>query len=95
MKTKAFILSAAAALVALSHPTAEACTGITLKAKDGAHIVARTMRERPQQPVCGRAARLHTTVLRPGRRERHDVHRTIWLRGAGSRAAGICCRGHQ
>ena len=43
MKTKAFILSVAAALVALSHPTAEACTGITLKAKDGAHIVARTI----------------------------------------------------
>ena len=33
MKTKAFILSVAAALVALSHPTAEACTGITLKGK--------------------------------------------------------------
>ena len=43
MKTTAFILLAALALATLLHPAANACTGITLKAKDGTNIVARTI----------------------------------------------------
>ena len=43
MKTTAFILLAALALATLLPPAANACTGITLKAKDGTNIVARTI----------------------------------------------------
>lgn len=91
---KIFITCMALAMTFLMQQEANACTGITLTAKDSARIVARTIewgRERTEQPICRCPPRICAALIRTRLYAgRHENGGPLWLCGAFCRAEGIC-----
>lgn len=77
---------------------AGACTGITLKSKDGATVVARTIEWAESVMNCmyvvvPRAQELQS--LTPSGMDGLKFRGKAWLCGPGGRAEGICGGGHE